>query len=124
MALVIKKNANFKWDVTYKLPVDNEHIEETFRATFKRKKHSWVLQQQKIANTNDGIEDGGVAIAMEVLVGWEGINVTDENGKKEPLKYSEENKKLLLELPLISVAIVAAFYEGITGTKTKNSLEL
>jgi len=107
------------------MPADGGKREkQSFEAEFKRLPQSRIadiqVQAQKLVKAAengeqlDGISD--VSVADEVLVGWSGI--LDEDGEEVP--YSDANKAMLLEVPLMAASLVQAYFASLTDEKRKN----
>jgi len=107
------------------MPADGGKREkQSFEAEFKRLPQSRIAEIQAMAQKLvkaaeageqlDGISD--VSVADEVLVGWSGI--LDEDGEEVP--YSETNKAVLLEVPLMAASLVQAYFASLTDEKRKN----
>ncbi|ADP06618.1 hypothetical protein S-CBS1_gp13 [Synechococcus phage S-CBS1] len=107
------------------MPADGGKREkQSFEAEFKRLPQSRIAEIQAMAQKLvkaveageqlEGISD--VSVADEVLVGWSGI--LDEDGEEVP--YSETNKAILLEVPLMAASLVQAYFASLTDEKRKN----
>lgn len=125
MAFVLKQSSSYSWPVTIRMPADGGKREkQSFEAEFKRLPQSRIAeiqaQAQKLVKAAeageqlDGISD--VTVADEVLVGWSGI--LDEDGEEVP--YTETNKAILLEVPLMAASLVQAYFASLTDEKRKN----
>ena len=125
MAFVLKQSSSYSWPVTIRMPADGGKREkQSFEAEFKRLPQSRIAeiqaQAQKLVKAAeageqlDGISD--VTVADEVLVGWSGI--LDEDGDEVP--YTETNKDILLEVPLMAASLVQAYFASLTDEKRKN----
>lgn len=114
MAFVLKQSDRYSWPVQVERPIDGgRHERESFDAEFKR------IPQSRINEIVDAAEKGDVdfaSVADEIVVGWKGI--TDEKGEEFP--YSEGNKDMILEVPLVAASIVRAWLESLAGAKKKN----
>ena len=125
MAFILKQSSSYSWPVTIRMPADGGKREkQSFEAEFKRLPQSRIAEIQAMAQKLvkaaeageqlDGISD--VSVADEVLVGWSGI--LDEDGEEVP--YSETNKAILLEVPLMAASLVQAYFASLTDEKRKN----
>ena len=125
MAFILKQSSSYSWPVTIRMPADGGKREkQSFEAEFKRLPQSRIAEIQAMAQKLvkaaeageqlDGISD--VSVADEVLVGWSGI--LDEDGEEVP--YSETNKAILLEVPLMAASLVQAYFASLTDEKQKN----
>jgi hypothetical protein len=111
---VISQKASYTWPVTVEFPTDGGKTDrQTFDAEFKR------LTQTRINEIRAAIEANATTdteLAREVLVGWEGV--TDGNGEAVP--FSERSRDQLLDVPLVSAAVIYAWLGSLTGAKRKN----
>jgi hypothetical protein len=111
---VISQKTSYTWPVAVEFPIDGGKTDkQTFDAEFKR------IAQSRMAEIRDAITKGEVSdtdLAVEVLVGWSGV--TDDRGEAVP--YSEAARDQLLDVPLVSSAIVMAWMNSLTGAKRKN----
>jgi hypothetical protein len=111
---VISQKSSYTWPVTVEFPVDGGKTErQTFDGEFKR------LTQTRINEIRARIEAGETSdgeLAREVLIGWEGVN--DGNG--EPVPFSEGARDRLLDIPLVSSAVVLSWLGSLSGAKRKN----
>ncbi len=111
---ILKQSESYFWPVTIEFPVDGGKFKkETFEAEFKRISESRIKEATKMVS-EESLTD--VDFAKEVLVGWKSVH--DENGNEVP--FSPATKSQLLDLPLVSRAIVFAFFESLSGAKRKN----
>lgn len=109
----IAQNPAYKWPVTVHIPQDGgKFTKATFTAEFL------ALAQDRIDSVVEGIRDGDrdADFARECLLGWSGVQ--DADGADLP--FSDEAKQKLLNIPYVRSALVAAFFESITGGRRKN----
>ena len=126
MAFVLKQSSSYVWPVTVKLPISGGKFEkQTFDAEFKRLPQARINKIQievqariKSSERNEATDDSisDQSIADELLIGWSGV--LDEDGDEVP--FSESMKQQLLDLPTMATAIIVAYFDSLTGTKTKN----
>ena len=126
MAFVLKQSTSYSWPVSFKLPTDGGKFEkQTFDAEFKRLPQARINEIQievqariKAAERNESITDSisDQSIAEELLVGWSGV--VDGDGDEVP--FSEVNKQQLLAVATVASAIIVAYFDSLTGVKTKN----
>lgn len=126
MAFVLKQSTSYSWPVSFKLPTDGGKFEkQTFDAEFKRLPQSRINEIQievqariKATERNESITDAisDQSIAEELLVGWSGV--VDDDGDEVP--FSEVNKQLLLAIATVASAVILAYFDSLTGVKTKN----
>lgn len=109
----IVQNPTYSWPVTVELPTDGGKTEKaTFDAEFKR------LTQSRVDEIRQAVERGEMRdadLAREALVGWSGV--VDENGQ---VPYSEKARDQLLDIPMVSTAIVMALLNSLSGARRKN----
>lgn len=126
MAFVLKQSTSYKWPVTFKMPTDGGKYEKhTFDAEFKRLPQSRINELQVEVNRRikaterDEEYDGEVSdlsLASEVLLGWSGV--VDDDG--DEVAFTEANKAQLLNVPMMSGAIIEAYFDSLAGKKAKN----
>ena len=126
MAFVLKQSSSYVWPVTVKLPISGGKFEkQTFDAEFKRLPQARINKIQievqariKSSERNEATDDSisDQSIAEELLIGWSGV--LDEDGDEVP--FTESMKQQLLDIPTMATAIVVAYFDSLTGTKTKN----
>ena len=126
MAFVLKQSSSYVWPVTVKLPISGGKFEkQTFDAEFKRLPQARINKIQievqariKSSERNEATDDSisDQTIAEELLIGWSGV--LDEDGDEVP--FSESMKQQLLDIPTLASAIIVAYFDSLTGTKTKN----
>ena len=126
MAFVLKQSSSYVWPVTVKLPISGGKFEkQTFDAEFKRLPQARINKIQievqariKSSERNEATDDSisDQSIAEELLIGWSGV--LDEDGDDVP--FSESMKQQLLDIPTMATAIIVAYFDSLTGTKTKN----
>ena len=126
MAFVLKQSSSYVWPVTVKLPISGGKFEkQTFDAEFKRLPQARINKIQievqariKSSERNEATDDSisDQSIAEELLIGWSGV--LDEDGDEVP--FSESIKQQLLDIPTLATAIIVAYFDSLTGTKTKN----
>jgi hypothetical protein len=126
VAFVLKQSSSYVWPVTVKLPISGGKFEkQTFDAEFKRLPQARINKIQievqariKSSERNETADDSisDQTIADEILIGWAGV--LDEDGDEVP--FSESMKQQLLDIPTMASAIIVAYFDSLTGTKTKN----
>lgn len=126
MAFVLKQSASYTWPVSFKLPADGGKFEkQSFDAEFKRLPQGRINEIQaevqariKAVERNEAIEDGitDQSIAREILIGWSGI--VDDEG--DEVAYSTAARDQLLEVPTVAAAVILAYFDSLTGNKSKN----
>lgn len=111
---IISQSGSYKWPVSVEFPVDGGKSEkQTFDVEFKR------LSQTRIEEIRKQVEDGNITdreFSREVMVGWAGV--VDGNGDAVP--FSESGRDNLLDIPLVSAAVVMAFMNSLAGVRRKN----
>lgn len=109
----ITQQPTYSWPVTVELPTDGGKVEKaTFDAEFKRLTQSRVDEIRMAVERN---EMRDVDLAREAMVGWSGV--VDGDG---PVPYSESARDQLLEIPMVSSAIVTALLGSLAGARRKN----
>ena len=73
-----------------------------------------VKSSERNETVDDSITDQ--SIAEELLIGWSGV--LDEDGDEVP--YTESMKQQLLDIPTLASALIVAYFDSLTGVKTKN----
>ena len=109
----IDASPTYTWPVTLELPTDGGKTEKaTFDAEFKRLTQTRVDEIKKAVNIG---EMSDADLAREALVGWAGV--VDAHGQ---VPYSEKARDQLLDIPMVSTAIVMALLGSLSGAKRKN----
>lgn len=113
MAFVVKQSDAYFWPVQVEIPTDGGRFEKhTFDAEFKR------LPQSRIEEIMQGVVSSTVTdrdVVTEVMVGWKGVT----DGSDE-MVWSEKNRDLLLEIPLVGASIIKSWMESLSGGRKKN----
>ena len=127
MALIINKVKSFKWTVDYEYPDDDDFVEVKFKAIFKRMPQKFIMDMAKKASPKidkDGNElpsDFDPAeLCEKVVIGWEDVKITNDQGEEEDVPFNKENLQKILEIPFLTAYLAKSFYEGQTGNKLKN----
>lgn len=127
MALIINKVKSFKWTVDYEYPDDDDFVEVKFKAIFKRMPQKFLNEMAKKAtpkkdkNGNELPMDFDPAeLCEKVVIGWEDVKITNEQGEEEDVPFNKENLQKILEIPFLTAYLAKSFYEGQTGNKLKN----
>jgi hypothetical protein len=109
----LKQSDSYSWPVKVQLPASGgSHEDHTFDAEFKRVSQTRIkLLAEQIENRDISDQD----LCKEILLGWNGIQ---DEGKEIP--FSETARNQLLDIQCVAGAIVAAFFESISGAKRKN----
>ena len=109
----IVQSATYTWPVSFDLPTDGGKTEKaTFDAEFKR------LTQSRVDEIRQAVERGEMRdsdLAREAMVGWSGV--VDGDGQ---VPYSEKARDQLLDVSMVSTAIVSALLNSLSGAKRKN----
>jgi len=126
MAFVLKQSASYKWPVTCRLPIDGGRFEkQTFEAEFKRLPQARIneirVEVQRMAKAterSEALEESitDQSIAHEVLIGWSGV--LDDDG--DEVAFSASTCEQLLNVPMVAAAVIEAYFDSVTGNKTKN----
>jgi len=127
MALIINKVKSFKWTVDYEYPDDDDFVEVKFKAIFKRMPQKFLNEMAKKAtpkkdkNGNELPMDFDPAeLCEKVVIGWEDVKITNDQGEEEDVPFNKENLQKILEIPFLTAYLAKSFYEGQTGNKLKN----
>ena len=127
MALIINKVKSFKWTVDYEYPDDDDFVEVKFKAIFKRMPQKFLNEMAKKATPK--IDKNGNELPMDfdpaelcekVVIGWEDVKITNDQGEEEDVPFNKENLQKILEIPFLTAYLAKSFYEGQTGNKLKN----
>lgn len=114
MAFVLSQSESYTWPVTVEFPIDGGRFEkQTFDAEFRR------LPQARIREIWDLIQAGDLSddeLCDEVLTGWSGI----QDAKGGDVPFSEKAKADLLNVPLVSAAVVTSWLDSLSKGKRKN----
>ncbi len=109
----ITQQPTYTWPVQVELPTDGGKVEKaTFDVEFKR------LTQSRVDEIRMAVERGemrDIDLAREAMVGWTGV--VDGDG---PVPYSESARDQLLDIPMVSSAIVTALLGSLSGARRKN----
>ncbi len=101
------------WPVTISVPSDDgsgKIKEHNVKVLFE------LLNRSEAQEIQDAPEKGEDVLTDKVR-GWEGI--ADENG--EPIEYSTENLKALLDVPYVERAFSIGLLQASNGAPAKNS---
>ena len=127
MALIINKVKSFKWTVDYEYPDDDDFVEVKFKAIFKRMPQKFLNEMAKKATPKkdkDGnelpIDFDPAELCEKVVIGWEDVKITNDQGEEEDVPFNKENLQKILEIPFLTAYLAKSFYEGQTGNKLKN----
>lgn len=111
---VISQSNSYKWPIAIEFPVDGGKTEkQTFDGEFKR------LSQTRIEEIRKQVEDGQITdrdFSREILIGWAGI----VDGQGEAVPFTESARDALLDVQLVSSAVVMAFMNSLAGVRRKN----
>lgn len=111
MSFVFKKGHSYFWPVTIETPLDGgKHKKETIDLKFQQKKQSEIEALLKAEGATDK------AFCEAVVVGWKDVKGEDQ----EPIEFSPEALKEILEVPQLAKTIVMAYLESVAGAKAKN----
>lgn len=109
----IAQSAEYTWPVTVDVPTDGGRSEKsTFDARFKRLTQT---RMDEIRKSISNAEINDADLAREVLVGWAGV--VDDGGD---VPYSEAARDRLLDIPMVSAAVVMALLGSLSGARRKN----
>ena len=116
--LVIKQEPTFETKVRVQDPTTGpgRKVVHEFTATFMVKPPEFTQECADAAmraRAAGEVKEDAVFLLSEVLVGWSGVKEGDRDGPDFP--FSDENRKVLMSLPYVRVALVEAYLEGISG---------
>ena len=117
MFKIDKQAASYTWPVTVQKPVDGGRFQKgTFTAEFVYLEQPDI--DQVLENARLGRDNGD--LCARAWSGWK-TDLVGEDGAALP--YSEESKAMLLAIPYVRGAVLAAFVESINGegARRKNS---
>jgi hypothetical protein len=111
MFVVRKEGQPIRWPVTIPVPVDGgASKDEKFMA------HFLVIGQEEY---KDIAKEGDKALLARVLVGWDEEAIKDADGN--PLPFTPELRDWMADQHHIRTALVAAYWQVLSGRKEKNS---
>jgi hypothetical protein len=125
MAFVLEQSPTFSHPITIReLQDGGKYRTHQFEAIFRRLPQSRMEEVQlqyhqiKAAAARDEPLDGlpTMAIAAEILAGWNGI--TNPDGS--PVEFSEAYKAQLLEVATVADVLVATFFDAHEKARQKN----
>ena len=106
----VDENPSFIRTVKVKVPKGEGHEEQTFKAAFN------VVDDEIV----DGVQLQNAAevkkVLRKMLAGMEDL----ANTAGEAIPYSEEIREKILKLPYVRIALLAAYYEGVTDQRSGN----
>jgi hypothetical protein len=119
----LNQSDTYFFPVTVELPIDGGKFDKVkFDAEFKRLPRAQIKDIMSRVGTTapdgskieDPINDDGVL--DRVFVGWKGI--VDEKG--DVVEYSQTAREAVLEIHGVAAGIVRAWFDSLSGSKTKN----
>ena len=123
MAFVISKKQTYAWPVKIKMPQGGQWENHGFTATFQRipaaKIQEWMKNLADEDQKPEERYDYENTVISEVLVGWEGV----QDAEGTPVPFSDETRRMLVEIVEVRKAIFEAFFDSGLGKKAeaKNS---
>ena len=115
MAFVLKKDPTFMWPVAVELADDGgDYPAFTFKVRYRRMTQEYA--RDVATKLNDGIEVDLVAVAKEIIVGWD--EIADDSG--EDVKFTPKALDELLKIPTMAAELVAAWINATAKVKEKN----
>lgn len=111
MGLVVTEERKFRHTVKVQVPVDGGHREQTCKATF-RVIDADTLDEDYDLESKDGIS----AFLRDVLITVEDL-IDDQ---KQPVIYDEQVRDGLIRTPFIRLALVKAYFDGVSKGRAKN----
>jgi hypothetical protein len=109
MFKIAKNSETYTWPVEVQVPTNGGRFTTaTFDAIFK------VIPQSEIDAAIEAAQEGGntdAALLGKVWLGWSGVLDEDD----QPLGYSEDAKRALLDIPYVRIAVTRAYFASIRG---------
>lgn len=111
----IDQEPSYEWPVNVFIPRNGgKFVKSTFIGEFKALPQSEI--DSILRDVREGADDAD--FCAESLIGWSGVQ--DADGSE--LRFSDEAKAKLLNIPYARHAVVTAFFESISGAaRRKNS---
>lgn len=107
---IMKKSPEFSWPVKVFVPDEGRKTVREFTGIFRTIAPSEVRDRLEQ-------EEGDVVLTTAVWIGWDKIE--DEDGN--PVKFSDEARRAMLEVSYVRAAVMAAYFEATNGQgKVKN----
>ena len=113
MAFVLDQSETYKWKVEIDVPVGKKTETQHFYAEFKNISQSRL---QKMMNQVANQEMLDVDVAKEILMGWEGMELSDGT----EVEFNKKNRDMLLDVRGVATAISFAFVESCKNKNIKN----
>lgn len=111
MSFVLRENHTFKRKIDVKVPTDSGFKVESFTATFAAINSDEAKELYEAEDTNkDKI------LLDRVFVGCSGIKDEDGNDVSDASSLRET----LTKIPYVALPLITAFWNGLSGQKTKN----
>ncbi|NIZ12907.1 hypothetical protein [Phaeobacter sp. HF9A] len=106
----VDETPTFTRQVNVKVPKGDGHEEQPFKATFK------AVDEDDFEGVQLGDAEQVKALLRKMLEGME--DLADAAGGAIP--YSEVIREKMLKLPYVRLALIAAYYDGMTDHRSGN----
>ena len=113
MAFVLDQSDTYKCKVEIEVPVGKKTETQDFYAEFKNISQSRLQEMMNKVATQEMLD---VDVAKEILMGWEGLEMSD--GSEVP--FNKPNRDKLLDVRGVATAISYAFVESCKNKNIKN----
>ena len=113
MPFVLDQRPSYKWKVEIDVAVGKKTETQHFYAEFKNISQSRL---QKMMNQVANQEMLDVDVAKEILIGWEGMELSDGT----EVEFNKKNRDMLLDVRGVATAISFAFVESCKNKNIKN----
>lgn len=112
MAFVIKETETFEWDVEFTTPEKGKHVKRKFKAEFE------ILNEDEIREYfGEKVDRPASDFLLRSVQSITDIDVMGSDGK---LAEGDDAIKILAKKPSVALAMVRAYFSGVTGHKSKN----
>ncbi|EEW59764.1 conserved hypothetical protein [Ruegeria sp. TrichCH4B] len=106
----VEETPSFTRTVKVKVPKGEGHEEQTFKAAFNVVDDE-VIEGVPLQNTAEVKK-----VLRKMLTGMEDL----ANTAGEAIPYSDEIREKILKLPYVRIALIAAYYDGVTDQRSGN----
>ncbi|OSQ45540.1 hypothetical protein [Thalassospira sp. MCCC 1A01428] len=111
MSFVLRENHTFKRKIEVKVPTDTGFKAESFTATFAAIDSDEAKELYEAEDTNKDR-----VLLDRVFIGCDGIKDEDGNDETDTASLRE----MLSKIPYVALPLITAFWNGLSGQKTKN----
>ena len=113
MAFVLDQSNTYKCKVEIEVPVGKKTETQDFYAEFKNISQSRLQEMMKQVANQEMLD---VDVAREILVGWEGMEMSDGT----EVEFNKKNRDMLLDVRGVATAISYSFVESCKNKNIKN----